>query len=536
MHDKGSPFFWGKRQDISGHIHWHPLVHHCLEVASVVHALLDTTVLRKRLAMAVDLEDLTHGQMARLAVMAALHDAGKFNLGFQEQYDPQEHNRHRSHGHIREIFKLLMEHPRAEEGYTHMQLEALDSWLRHDDPDELVYWLWAIFCHHGRPLPGDRITSGSPDKRLLDQISPKIWEQNARWDPLSGLKTLISALDTHFPEAFAATTHDQLPISPPMQHLFNGLVTLADWIGSDAERFFPFAADTALPSPAALRHKAHHALHAMGCDVTAARRHILEQDIDSATMFDYPSPNAMQRSVRELPSAASGNITILEAETGSGKTEAALIHFFELFRNGLVDGLYFALPTRAAAVQIHARVNRAVERALGPAHPPVVLAVPGYIQVDAVQGRRLEGFEIHWPEDQKRYRYRGWAAEHPKRYLAATIAVGTVDQALMSALAVSHAHMRATALSRLLLVVDEVHASDAYMTTILREVIARHGAVGGARPAHVGDPRRCHALLSVAWPPDGLSIPFRGVRHTLPAHHLPAWRTKAVAGGLLRQG
>lgn len=49
----------------------------------------------------------------------------------------------------------------------------------------------------------------------------------------------------------------------------------------------------------------------------------------------------------------------------------------------------------------------------------------------------------------------------------------------MSALATSHAHMRAAALSRLLLVVDEVHASDAYMTTLLREVIKRLRQVGG---------------------------------------------------------
>ena len=73
-----------------------------------------------------------------------------------------------------------------------------------------------------------------------------------------------------------------------------------------------------------------------------------------------------------------------------------------------------------------------------------------------------------------------WAAEHPKRYAAASFAVGTIDQALLGALQVRHAHLRAACLVRHLLVIDEVHASDAYMTALVErlrsEAVAR--AVG----------------------------------------------------------
>jgi CRISPR-associated endonuclease/helicase Cas3 len=44
---------------------------------------------------------------------------------------------------------------------------------------------------------------------------------------------------------------------------------------------------------------------------------------------------------------------------------------------------------------------------------------------------------------------------------------------------VSHAHMRATALLRNLLVIDEVHASDGYMIALMREVLSNHLAAGG---------------------------------------------------------
>ncbi|OGQ25528.1 MAG: CRISPR-associated helicase Cas3' [Deltaproteobacteria bacterium RBG_16_71_12] len=149
-----------------------------------------------------------------------------------------------------------------------------------------------------------------------------------------------------------------------------------------------------------------------------------------------------------------------------------------LFGAGLVDGLYFALPTRTAATQIHGRLLEAAKLAFT-SPPPVVLAVPGYLRVDDVDGAQLPHFRVLWPEDQERFRYRAWAAEQPKRYLAGTVVVGTIDQVLLSSLQVGHAHLRATALLRHLLVVDEVHASDAYMTRILEEVLAYHCAGGG---------------------------------------------------------
>ncbi len=44
---------------------------------------------------------------------------------------------------------------------------------------------------------------------------------------------------------------------------------------------------------------------------------------------------------------------------------------------------------------------------------------------------------------------------------------------------VAHAHLRAICLDRSLLVVDEVHASDHYMTQLLKAVLRRHFASGG---------------------------------------------------------
>ena len=174
-------------------------------------------------------------------------------------------------------------------------------------------------------------------------------------------------------------------------------------------------------------------------------------------------------------------LLILESETGSGKTEAAIVRFAALLHAGLVDGLYFAVPTRAAAKQLHARVSRALERLFPPAaHVETVLAVPGYLVAGDAEGRRVERFNVYWEDKpDEEMRLARWSAESARKFLSAPAAVGTVDQVLLAGLRVKWAHFRAAALSRSLLVVDEVHASDAYMTELLLGVLKGHLALGG---------------------------------------------------------
>jgi CRISPR-associated endonuclease/helicase Cas3 len=184
-------------------------------------------------------------------------------------------------------------------------------------------------------------------------------------------------------------------------------------------------------------------------------------------------PHPAQASAAEF--SLDERLVILEAETGSGKTEAALWRFARLFEAGRVDSLYFALPTRAAAVQIHTRVHAAMSQFFGKGAPEAVLAVPGYLRVGAAQGHSLPDWRVRWDDnpDEATLMAR-WAAESAKRYLAATIAVGTVDQAMLAGLQVKHAHLRSSALSRSLLVIDEVHASDHYMTEVQSQLLKVH--------------------------------------------------------------
>jgi len=404
---------------------------------------------------------LASATFARLALLAFLHDAGKLHPGFQAKGWPENAWRGPRHGHLREGVAI----------FTTEELEpiALNLCLA-----ELIEWgtdknlLSSIFAHHGRPIDFDLTAAKSwgPVKTL-----------EFNYDPIAASAEIGIMLRRWFPEAFLHEP-EQLPLRPQFAHFFAGLVALADWLGSD-RRFFPFASD---PDPNYIlraREQARRAVSAIGLQVTELRNGLLGK-VDFKHATGFAAPNPQQQLLGSSP--LEEQLLILEAETGSGKTEAAFWRFARLFEAGLVDSLYFALPTRSAAVQMHSRINQMLQHLFGEQAPEAILAVPGYLKSGEAEGMALPNWQVHWDDDGSASEDKlaaRWAAENTKRYLAATVAVGTVDQAMLGALRVKHAHLRSAALSRSLLVIDEVHASDSYMAEVQGHLIRMHLDRGG---------------------------------------------------------
>lgn len=460
--------FWGKfnAPDDDALPQWHPLLDHCADVAACLLALLEQPNLRQPLARQGGLSDLTSVQCQRLAALAFLHDLGKLNTGFQRKVLPD--GRRDARGHVEEVHGLLTTH--WEEVVRALRLAELFAWG--EARDTTLGLLFAAFSHHGRPFP-------QPSDRARD---PGIWKPRGELVPLDGLASLGEALSAYFPEAFQPGGKP-LPAAPGFQHAFAGLVMLADWLGSNT-RWFPYTQEGDRERWPFALDQARQAVGDVGLAAMHFRAACTWAPARFAEQFGIPAPNAVQRAVLDLPAPDGASVLVLEAETGSGKTEAALAHYLRLFAAGQVDGLYFALPTRTAATQLHGRVERAVAKVFPEAHrPPVVLAVPGYARpaADSVPDPGSLPHHGHQWEDlaQDADRPAHWAAENPKRYTAAPIAVGTVDQALMGVLRVKHAHLRLTGLSRSLLVVDEVHASDPYMALLLHTLLTVHAGGGG---------------------------------------------------------
>ena len=465
---------WGKlsRDEADRLTGTHSLLDHMTDVAACFLALAECAGIRRSLELAAG-RPLDEADLQRLAVLVFLHDVGKANAGFQSRRwktpeRPPALWPTTPLGHGSEGWELIAGRvPNAEHYASGLPIAEIVLW----GDGAVSELLQASISHHGRPLgvsPGNQ--TECIWKPVLDQRGAVLY------DPAATLTSMGERLKKDYPLAFGEC-QQPLPDEHAFVHLFAGLVQMADWLGSDTrEKFFPYTAPGEDRTQTAAA-RAAYAVKSIGLDVSVWKNALHGQQPTFSAAFDVPEARPMQVAAADL---SLGNIVVLEAETGSGKTEAALWRFVQLFEADKVDSLYFALPTRVAATQLYQRVLALVAR-LWPQDPPVVVrALPGYEAADDQEKISLPDFKVLWPDrpDDAKAHQR-WVAESPKRFLAATIAVGTIDQALLGALKVKHAHMRHALLARSLLVVDEVHASDAYMTVLLEKLLQAHIKAGG---------------------------------------------------------
>lgn len=466
--------FWGKY--IEGQQKSLPLAAHCLDVGVMFRALSEMPAMHRALVESSE-RPITDFDVDRLALLAMLHDAGKANLGFQRKVLSPEYPRA---GHVRELAPLLdaeVSDPDLQRRFLDVLGPTIGDWFA-DDVDAYCYLL-ATFSHHGRPV------------RFNGEMSGTYWQARTEWwvsdgtrDPMDAVSAILEWGRRAFPRVLERGP--ALPKSPQLHHRFAGLVSLADWLGSNA-RWFPIENVSFEQRVTHDRSAAPAILRVVGLDPRTLWQFVSLHNLDTfRDRFPYASPpRPLQAALDSLPiETANAHLLIAEAETGSGKTEAALNWWYRLFRANLVDGLFFALPTRVAAQAMYDRVNDTIVRWFPDplTRPVTVLATPGYSQVDGLDPSTLlaavEDSHMDLESDQWRNE-RVWAAEGPKRFLAGTVVVGTIDQGLLSVLQVNHAHLRSVCVDRHLLVVDEVHASDVYMTALLERLLDHHLSIDG---------------------------------------------------------
>jgi CRISPR-associated endonuclease/helicase Cas3 len=457
--------YWGKASEGEPE-GWHPLVFHALDVAAVVHQLLR---LRPRLTahLAALLQLSTAAVEGLLVALAAWHDLGKFAENFQYK---------------------RVDIYRANTGLS--PDEVLNSDQHHDDVSAALWcstaWatgmagtlvseayeplVMAAFGHHGRPPSegwNSRLPMSGQSQADALQFATWAWQQYAApvmpggWCPDLSRASLAS-------------------------WWIAGLVVLGDWLGSNT-RWFPYAnaaqrskswsdywQDVALPN-------AHRAVAESGMELPPPA-----QAADFVRLFPslaHQTLRPAQTLAAELSLPDTPQLLILEDATGSGKTEAALMLAHRLMAVGLAEGLYFGLPTQATADQMYDRVDSVGARLFAADSRASIVLAHGARDSDERFQRRLAQVsddQLRREADTASLGLTEWLGQSVKRALLANLGIGTLDQAQMAALRVKHQPLRLLGLFGKVLVIDEVHAYDAYVTTVLKNLLRAHASAGGS--------------------------------------------------------
>ncbi|GAB6080003.1 CRISPR-associated helicase Cas3' [Hydrogenophilus hirschii] len=458
------PFYryWGKAGEGNT---CHLLPYHALDVAACGVKLLERLP-RWRQLLAAMAETEEDSLLLALTIFLSLHDLGKFATSFQnlrpDLLEKLQH-RHSNKGYPTRHDTL---------GYALWREQLQSRWRdtsrrRRTSESPADPWMRVVTGHHGQP-PGENLTGLLRDHFEAEDIAAAE----------AFLQTVL--------ELVGADSLPKVALPPEATWWLAGLTVLADWLGSNIE-FFPYC-DAILPLcdywKCALE-QAERAVEATGLSSDPP-----SEDFTLAKCFADPpanlTPTPLQRWAETVALDSGPSLFILEDVTGAGKTEAALLLAQRLLRKQGGGGLYFGLPTMATANGIYQRLGGGkppvYRRLFAPdAHPSLVLAHSraGLIRERLLPPPEPEGDYGDGTEAAANH-CSAWLADNHKKALLAEVGVGTIDQALLAVLASRYQSLRLLGLLGKVLIVDEVHACDAYTNRLLEHLLRAHAKVGGS--------------------------------------------------------
>ena len=435
---------WSDKQD--NYAAYHLLPYHCLDVAAVAKCWWEASPsLRQQFSQTMQIENEEQAK-AWVLFFVALHDLGKLDIRFQckapsalQQLQPDIKKYLReSYYHGTSSYACFLE----ERGLYGIDFPAED-------------WMQQVAGHHGViPYNGDY-----SEPAFVDEVFIKR-DQQARIDWINDLQQLFSV--------------DLNAVPENVPSLLAGFCSVCDWIGSSDYFDYETKPDIILADYLASRSdKAKQALQAFGILSQLKANDTLE------TLFPLHAPDGtlykprgLQTLTEQLPLVQ--NLTLIEAPTGSGKTETALVYAAKLLQKGLADSIIFALPTQATANAMRDRLEAMAVHLFVEGANVVLAHGKSGLNIPSADNPTAQG------QEEATQQAAHWLTASKKRAFLGQIGVCTIDQVLLSVLPVKHKFVRSFGIQKSVLIVDEVHAYDSYMYGLLEAVLKQQYQAGGS--------------------------------------------------------
>lgn len=478
-----------------------PLVSHLLDAAGVASRLWDTWVppsTKETIARAFGGDD---DQARTYAMVAAgLHDLGKASPAFQYQvrnfhamldpslqgsprhplvdFDDKE-SRNNFYAH-----KARVHHTRA--GAYYLNENYFSSYPENaSGADTLIA---CVAGHHGRFMP----PSGTGDLKVeeINYGFGKAPWRRIRQSLIELVLTVIGAPEDYLHRL----TEVRFPLASSV--MAAGLTVMSDWVAS-SEDLIPLTPRSEWGDLPLSLDRGTRAVDLLKLPPTWTPAEP-DTSVDAYYVKRFPdekrgtfTPTPLQRTAVDV---AMGHpdppgFMLIEAATGSGKTEAALAAAEVLAARHGRSGIAYVVPTRATANAAYTRVKKWLD-AVSPDKATLTLhhgtaVFNDEFAFDVKQGRKsapaVSAFDstntCDATECSGGHEVHEWLASGGKRMLA-TAVVGTIDAVLGACLDEKHIAMRHLGIASKVLVIDEVHSSDAYMLVYLSRLLEWAGLYG----------------------------------------------------------
>ncbi|MFK8906891.1 CRISPR-associated helicase Cas3', partial [Streptomyces sp. YS-3] len=339
--------------------------------------------------------------------------------------------------------------------------------------------------HHGTPPDHQQIHDLQLRPHLLRHPGPSqaVWHQ-VQHELMDACASFTGATD-RLPE------WRDVRLPQPVQVILTAVVIVSDWIASSPD-LFPYEPESWKPDgPEGERRRVQAAWR--GLDLPRPWQPE-EPGVDIEELFAQRFPQLRGAPVRPVQSDAvrvarsmpTPGLLVIEAPMGEGKTEAALAAAEVLAARSGAGGVLLALPTRATGDAMFPRLLDwlgQLPEAADDGRRSVVLAHAKAALNQQWAGLLRQGRQAITAVDldgeqqghASRARPAGLQAHQwlrgRKKQLLASFAVATVDQLLFAGLKTRHLALRHLAVAGKVVIIDEVHAYDAYMGRYLDRVL-----------------------------------------------------------------
>jgi CRISPR-associated endonuclease/helicase Cas3 len=414
--------------------------------------------LRQRVCGALGSDDAAAAKWVSFWVGA--HDIGKLSPAFQRKV-PEK---------FCELTKIGLSFPQGNTPHGTVSTLILDDLLAKETAWPKIHQdlarklAVAIGGHHG-VFPTTAQWDGAECHCSLGDAR---WGE-ARRRMLGWLARRLGVESLAAPECPPATDHATFMI-------IAGLTSVADWIGSNTAFFLPAGDDVDLEKYSLGSDR--RARSALG-DLGWTGWHGCADDWTFRELFGFEPRGLQVESIKQAAGLTRPGLVLIEAPMGEGKTEAALYLADHWGRVLGQQGIYVALPTQATSNQMFGRVERFLEHRYPLDRVNLHLLHGQATLSDQYEKLRLAAI---YDDDNAPGKVvaESWFAANKKQAMLAPFGVGTIDQSLLSVLQTKHVFVRLFALAGKTIILDEVHAYDAYMSTILERLLNWLSALGSS--------------------------------------------------------
>ncbi|MFJ8754540.1 CRISPR-associated helicase Cas3' [Streptomyces sp. NPDC102441] len=471
---------------------WLPLWRHMEDSAAVAGRLWDEWLplsVRKLITGALP-DGVDDGR--RLAVwLAGVHDIGKATPAFACQVEPLAQVMRADGLEMRSQRAMGADRKLAPHGLAGQVL--LGEWLEDQHgwaASQTGQFTVAVGGHHGVPPEHGQITALDRHPQLLRTPgrSGELWQRVQQ--------ELLEACAAEFGVQERLSAWRSVKLPQPVQVLLTALVIVSDWIASNPDLFPHFPQDASRSSEERIT-AAWRGLNLPGAWQAAEPTADVQELF--ASRFALP-PGAKVRPVQEAAvelarTMDEPGLLVIEAPMGEGKTEAALAATEVLAARSGAGGVFFALPTMATGNAMFPRLLDWLERlpASGDTRHSVLLAHSKSALnedfTDLMERGQVKALDLDGADDRQDLRpysrrtrsasaelvAHTWLRGRKKAMLSSFVA-GTIDQLLFAGLKSRHLALRHLAIAGKVIVIDEAHAYDTYMSVYLDRVLSWLGA------------------------------------------------------------